>query len=36
MDVFKNNRQSAYAIMTGNKGSFIIMVGKGINQNADD
>jgi hypothetical protein len=32
MGVFKNNRQTAYAIMPRNKGSFIIMVGKGINQ----
>jgi hypothetical protein len=32
MCMFKSNRQTAYAIMTENKGSFIIMVSKGINQ----
>jgi hypothetical protein len=32
MGMFNSNRQIAYAIMTENKGSFIIMVGTGINQ----
>ena len=32
----KRNRQTAYAIMTGNKGSFIIMVGNASTKNADD
>jgi hypothetical protein len=30
--MFKSNIQAAYAITTENKGSFIIMVGIGINQ----
>jgi len=32
MGMFNSNRQIAYAIMIENKGSFIIMVGTGINQ----
>jgi hypothetical protein len=32
MGLFKRNRQTAYAIMTENEGSFISTVGIGINQ----
>jgi hypothetical protein len=32
MGLFKSNRQTTYAIMTENKGSFITTVGIGINQ----
>lgn len=32
MSVFKSNRQTAYAIMTDNKGSFVVRVVTGINE----
>jgi len=36
MGMFNSNRHTAYAIMTENKGSFMVMVDTGITKNADD
>jgi hypothetical protein len=32
MGMFNSNRQTAYAIMIENNGSFVVMVGTGVNQ----
>jgi hypothetical protein len=32
MGMFNSNRLTAYAIMIENKGSFVVIVGTGINQ----